>query len=383
MLTVEIIRSEAEFAALKPEWNDLLEQSGQSSPFLSHEWFSCCLEGFSQGRELYIHAVRERGTLLGIAPLWLYDEASRWIPARQIGFITSLDTPFADFILQKERQQEILIRLLDQLLTKSPVRWDLISLRQWPSVSPRYGLAEQIFQRQRRSTFREVASTVPYIPIEGSWEAFLEGRSVKFRKTHRNIVNRVAKLKNVQMLCYRQDAGGEVLRDVLTVSEKSWKKVEGIAISSKEESKRFFRALTRAASERDWLMVWVLKVEGTPVATEYHLVDDRTVYALRADFDEAHKSSSPGAYLEYQIVKQLFEEGYREYNTGPGLNTYKLHWTEHRRENVTINVCNNSLRGRAIWGAEKVWPLLRQVKSLKGQWVSKNAMSEGDRRENR
>jgi CelD/BcsL family acetyltransferase involved in cellulose biosynthesis len=155
------------------------------------------------------------------------------------------------------------------------------------------------------------------------------------------------------------------MRDIVAVSQKSWKHDAGIAISSNDEALRFFTAFTQAGSRAGWLWVWILTVEDVPVAMEYDLLHDGTVSALRADFDESYSSSSPGAYLESHIVQQVFESGYREYSSGPGLNAYKLHWTERMRENVVVRVFNGTLRGCALWQLEhRLLPLARRLRRV-------------------
>jgi len=367
MLTVDEITSTAQFEAVKTEWNHLLEESGHYSPFLSHEWFQCCLSSFAHEKELFILTVRNGIELIGIAPLWRYSDDVRGIPVRKIGFITSPDTPSVDFVLHKEWQHGILQACLRYLYDERRAIWDVLTLNQWPIDSLSYRIVQKLLQEQGKKGLWNLSSCTPYITVHGEWNAFLGSRSTRFKKTHRNIVNRIRKLSNVEVQCYRQDKS--VLNDVLAVSKKSWKHQRGIAIGSCEETKKFFEMLTDLAGQQGWLMVWVLRLSGKPVAMEYDLEYTGNVYALRADFDETYRECSPGAYLEYEIVKRLFEEGYREYHTGPGTNTYKLHWTERVRENVELRVCNDNVKGRMIWTMEgRFFPILRRIRDLK--WKS-------------
>ena len=41
-LRVRRVEAEADFHALAATWDDLAARSGQTSPFLSHDWFACC-----------------------------------------------------------------------------------------------------------------------------------------------------------------------------------------------------------------------------------------------------------------------------------------------------------------------------------------------------
>jgi hypothetical protein len=62
-------------------------------------------------------------------------------------------------------------------------------------------------------------------------------------------------------------------------------------------------------------------------------------------------------------VQKLFDEGYKEYNTGPGLNTYKLQWTDKMRTNVSLHVYNDNVKGYTTWALEhKLIPVLKRVR---------------------
>jgi CelD/BcsL family acetyltransferase involved in cellulose biosynthesis len=363
MLKVREITSRDEMRTIQPAWEGLLQQDGAYTPFLSSEWISCCLTAYGQGKEPFLLVFSNEAGIVAIAPLWRYRETIRGIGVRKVGFISGRDTPFVDFVICEGMREETLEALIDYLFMEKKRTWDVLSLNQWAESSPNCETMQRILLEKRKRAVRGISSLTPYLPIRGDWEEFLKTRSTRFRKTHRNIMNRIEKLKNVEVVCFREDTSGSLLRNILAVSEKSWKGKEGIAISSEMESRQFFEALTDVAGKKGWLKVWLLTVDGTPIAMEYDLEYDGTVYALRADFDEAYKDASPGAYLEYMLVQKLFDEGYKEYNTGPGLNTYKLQWTDKMRTNVGLHAYNNNVKGYTLWALEhKLIPFLRRIR---------------------
>lgn len=366
MFSVETVSSTSQFLPLRSAWNQLLERSRLDSPFLSHEWFHASIESYGTGKTLHILLLREDGDLVAIAPLWRTSAVVREIPVRRLEFVLCVDSPSVDFIVLPERRKPALEALAQQLVEDGRRGlWDLLTLAQWPADSSNRQEFRQILEQQERHHYWGVTSVSPYIAIQRDWESFLQTRSVKFRKTHRNIANRVAKLNGVEVSCFRESLDGCLYEDVVSVSSRGWKAKEGIAISNNPATRQFFQMLTEAASHRRWLYVWLLKVGSVPVAMEYDLTDGRKVFALRADFDEAYKECSPGAYLEYEIIKSLFDQGFEEYSTGPGLNTYKLAWTENSRENVELHWCNTNLKGRMIWTVERQFvPILKRVRDL-------------------
>jgi CelD/BcsL family acetyltransferase involved in cellulose biosynthesis len=85
---------------------------------------------------------------------------------------------------------------------------------------------------------------------------------------------------------------------------------------------------------------------------------------MRAEFDEAYRSSSPGSVLDYHVVKALFESGRVGYDQGGEANFYKLRWTEDVLEHVDLIVFSPRLAGSLLYAWEYgVAGTLRRVRS--------------------
>jgi hypothetical protein len=321
------------------------------------------VESYAANKELLVLLVSEGNELLGIAPLWRYVDVSRRIPIKRISFITSPDTPFVDFIAQPDKREQILQTIIKYLHTEERSGWDLLTLNRWQACSPNYEVFTGILQLQRRYFFSGFPSRTPYVSIQGTWKDFLQTRSGRFKKTYRNISNKLNRLREVRVQFFGRDEAGTVLKDVFSVSDKSWKGKEGIAICSQQETKNFFQVLTNLASKEGWLLIGLLKTQDVPIAMEYDLLYEGRVYALRADYDESFSEYSPGAYLEYEILKASFDGGLIEYSTGPGLNAYKLKWTDQLQTNVTLHICNGNPRSLLIWALEGVLAAVRKIES--------------------
>ena len=368
-LTVEEIGDHADWEVLREPWAQFLKDSGNCDPFLSYEWFDCCLRSFQEKKTLFVLLVKEDSTILGIAPLWRSKDRIRSIPMRKVGFISCPDTPYADFIVSDHRREEVLKAIFTHLFVMKKQEWDVVTLRQWPSNSKNYLAIQDCLSQYSERTTTETASFTPFIELKGDWNSFLLSRSARYRKTRRNIVNKIAKLDHVEIQCVRMDSQGKEFREVVGITERSWKFQEGVAIASTEPMKKFFKELTKIAGERGWLLLWVLRINGAPVGMEYDIVGERTVHALRADFDEAYSEFSPGTYLETEILQRLFQDDeYDVYYTGPGVNSYKLHATENTIENVVINIFNSNVKGKMAFVVENhIVPLLRSCRARVSQ----------------
>ena len=73
---------------------------------------------------------------------------------------------------------------------------------------------------ERRKFLVSRSSILPYLPIEGGWNEFLRTRSAKYRKTTRNVANRIARLGHVQVEKSRTDPQGKILDAVTDIPEQ-------------------------------------------------------------------------------------------------------------------------------------------------------------------
>jgi CelD/BcsL family acetyltransferase involved in cellulose biosynthesis len=361
-IIVEAITTRDAIGALAKEWEVLLASAGEQSPFVTPDWIDCCLD-HAPARPPHVLVARSDGTVTGIAPLWLGAKDFRGISVRTLSFIASSETPETDLIVNPEAREATIRAFVRYFYEGKPAIWDAVFLGQWPADSPNAKTLNHLLQASRRAHFAGVSSIVPYVPIAGDWEAFWQSRSYLFRKSRRGILNRLKRLGEIEVLALGGDRAEEALRLYLHVSERGWKQAEGLSAGSRPELRKFFESLTRTAGRRGWLRVWVLRIGGEAVAVEYHIEAAGRVHALRADYDEAWAAHSPGACLEYHILRQLFAEGYREYSTGPGTDDYKRRWTEHERTNVSLTLCRKTPRGLGVWFLEGVvLPALRRAR---------------------
>jgi len=133
-------------------------------------------------------------------------------------------------------------------------------------------------------------------------------------------------------------------------------------MATMEGMPRFFHELTRRASANGWLHLWILRLDGRAVATEYQIGANGSIDALRADFDSGLADLSPGSHLLAEIIRALFERGdIREYNMGPGVNEYKLRWANGGHDLVSYEVYAPTRYGRLLHTADtRLIPRARQ-----------------------
>jgi CelD/BcsL family acetyltransferase involved in cellulose biosynthesis len=374
-LTVSEVRDVATFEALEKSWDACAAQDPEGGFFSSHAWFSCCVDAFGAGKQLRIVVLSDRGRVIAIAPLWQQVQVRRGVRVGTISFIDGPETQRTDFIVASDDRNHAIRAFLDFLLAPAAAGWDVLDLTRWPETSPNIVPLRRELATRGIPYAESTSALVPFIPTTGSWEAFLQSKSPKFRKTHRNVANRLERLANVRVVRLSQPSDVPLFAKLRAVSLKSWKQDEGISMSAETTRGRFFERVTAAAAKENAWLGWILEADGRPIAMEYDLVSDGVVYAIRSDFDAGYNAYSPGVYLEHQVIKAVFELGYREYNAGPGLAAYKLRWTDQARRNLAVTVYNRTLKGFALGGLEKmVVPAARRMAGItRSPWLRRRS----------
>ncbi len=360
-MKVRRIDSRQGFASLAQIWTDVAREGGQTSPFLSHDWFGCCWDWVGPGRRPEVLLVEDAAGPLALVPLVRWRGALHRSPVRFVGMLTAPDTAFADWLITG-RPEPVVEAVLEELARSRD--WDVLELNALPVESPTVKAVEMClpgrFGWQRRGTVRS-----PHVTITGTWGAYWAAKSQRFKKTIRSVRNRLAKAGTVTIDEYRQvSPDSPVFAELLDVSRRSWKAKESIAIATMPGIPEFFRALTDHASRRGWLRVWILRLDGRAIATEFQLEADGRVHALRADFDASvPEELSPGSHLSGEILRTLFgRDGVHEYDMGPGENPYKARWASGARETMHLRVFGRGVYGAVLCGLEtRAVPTFRRL----------------------
>jgi len=86
------------------------------------------------------------------------------------------------------------------------------------------------------------------------------------------------------------------------IASKSWKAKVGTAISSTDKRKDYWQALLLRFSQRGRVRIWILWLNGKPIAFEHHIIYQNRVYSLKWGYDQEYQRISPGFLLKYKSM---------------------------------------------------------------------------------
>jgi CelD/BcsL family acetyltransferase involved in cellulose biosynthesis len=349
-IAVRRVTTLPEFEALESRWSQLAEAADQPSPFLSHDWFACCWRASAKTAHPEALVVEDEGEPIAMLPLMRWAERIRGLPVRALGFLEGPDTPFTD-VVGVGPMPAVADAVLRHLGTRRD--WHVIRFRKLRPSSPGTKALEGAMAA-RFAWQPSPGAGSPYLETTGDWATFYRATSQRFKKTARNIKNRLERAGRMTIEEHRAvDPQSPLFAELLDLTARSWKADRQLAIATMPGMPEFFAELTRRASARGWLSLWILRLDGRAIAMEYQIVDGTTVRALRSDFDVAIRELSPGSALNRAIAETLFARaGVHEYDMGSGLNDYKMRWASGVRETVTLTAYRPGPYGRALAAVE-------------------------------
>ncbi len=365
-IAVVQVHDYAHFMGLRDAWNAL---AMERSVFLRHEWSDAVWQWRKQDAATRLHILCVyRGThLIGVCPMIAHLERAGAMSRRTLEFLSVPDNQACDMIAAAS-EENVVSEALAVELTESHREWDVLRL----SYLPEHSLALKELARALRD--RGIAQHTnslggnPYVALETSWDDYYSTRSRRLKKANNLTANRLKKAGDVCIEWLEPKDGSaanasSALETAIAISAASWKRSTGNSLDS-PGPQAFFRRISEHALAQGWLSLWLLSLDGKPIAMEYQLVFNGKVHALRADVVEGLDDISPGSHLNRHLLEQLFGRGLQRYLMGPGDNPYKKHWTEVSEPLYRLDAYSPSARGRlaALWYLN-VKPTLRALRA--------------------
>ncbi len=366
-MSVRVVTSAADFATLRPAWERLRSRCAGPTVFLSHGWLEAAWQWQAPSAGLYLLCCERGGELVGALPLMRDRVAGGMLHPVTLEYLLVPDTQHCEILAAPEDAVAVAGALADALAARRR-DWDVLRLRNLPPDGIATVSFAQALARHGARIHAQQATANPCIALTGTWDAYYASRSRRLKKANNLAANRLAKAGKVTIDWLEPGAGSaadveRLLEHVVRISARSWKAETGNSLD-RPGPNAFIRRLTERAHAEGWLSIWMLSLDGCPVAVEYQLVSEGSVYALRSDFDASHETLSPGSHLSRQMLETYFDRGLTRYAMGPGDNAYKYRWADATVPVHALTAYGRTPRGRALATWElALKPALRRLRS--------------------
>lgn len=382
MLTVDVIDTQEKFLALEREWNALVDRYAAASIVLTHEWLLAYCEYLNAGRLLRIITVRDGGELIGAAPLVLETIPWRGLSVRQLVFMSHpiSNNVRSDFIVP-ERREEVL-RAIAAHLQRTTREWDVCVLDSFPEESQALPLLPAACRQVNlRVCEPERYWVVHYVPVQGAWEAYLNGLSKKSRQHLQREEKKFAQLGVASSLFLETPA--DVVKGMANYFDleiRSLKQNKSSYTPLDERTRAHQEALMRALASANHGLVVRLDINGRAVATLLAARYRKVLCCFSSMFDPEFESGYPGHMIRKTVLNYAWEHGYEQVD----LNGYGWHlqrWGTVGRSCYRLFIYSNTTYGRFLYATrECVLPAVRKHAPFLSVLASRSqATRPGDR----
>ncbi len=337
-----------------------------TSVFSSYEWLDAAARWQGTDVQPLLLVVTLDATVVGVAPLAVADVKHYGLTFRELRFLSVPDAQRCD-IVSSDAYREHVVDAVAAFLCQRQAHWDVLRLTKLDSSSR---IADELHQAlsKRGLSARTYDCGANYgVDLRDDWPSYYSRRSRRLKKGNNLVHNRLHKrFARVEIVHHRQELSpGEALARLMTtlagISGGSWKTDTGLTLDNAGPF-RFIDALSAHAAANGWLSIWLLRLDGEPVAFEYQLVHNQSIYALRADYRSDYEDASPGTYLNWQILMRLFDSECRHYFMGPGANPYKARWAETEDTMLEVHAYGSGPKAQLLRAVnEKLKPLTRRT----------------------
>lgn len=312
------------------EW-ERLAQHTKANPFLWPGWIRAWWRAFGTG-QLQIITTRENGQLTGVLPL------------RQshgtLSSPTNYHTPWFGFLAANERAVEQLSR---GLLSQRPRR---VCLSFLPSTDIGVSSVCTVAGAARYRMLTESKRVAPYVDSDQSWEAYESGLRRQFRSDLRRRRRRLEEKGQVTLeVSHGTQKLSELLEEGFRIEGSGWKEAQGTSINSHPATRQFYTEVAHWASERGWLRLAFLRLDGRALAFDYCLEHNGIHYMLKTGYDPAYQGFSPGRIIRYLMIHRAFSSQISTYDLlGPDYE-WKREWATDQQEALILHVFAPTLLG--------------------------------------
>ncbi len=319
-------------------WRELVSRSDHATIFDTYEWITAWLEAFWQGRAIRFLFFWEHDTLVGVAPLLVDESGEVWCassvvtPVNRHGYRTSVicagdPTAVLGSLLKHVKSQRGFARLaFPNSLASVPVATPL------PALAERHGLSSLVF----------LGTPSPILRVSGDWESFLRSKSSHLERETRRKVKRFHSAGRTEIAVVTKPQDCErAMRDIVEIEKNSWKDEANVSLNREPRLTRLHSNFAFAAASSGLLRLYVLYLDGKPLAYIFGVVFRNEYYAFKTAYDSSYRTLSPGIVLFDRMFRDAFDQRLDVVDLGPGSDMrWKSEFANDVRDHVNVCVFN-------------------------------------------
>jgi CelD/BcsL family acetyltransferase involved in cellulose biosynthesis len=299
------------FETLLTCWKDPGNRLNWPHVFILPDWLKVWFDNFGNGAAPFIFSIRQKGDLIGIAPLQIRDKTASFMGDADI-------CDYLDFIVTPENGEVFCRLFLDQVIEKGIAALDLRCLR---PDSFTLKIMLPVIRQKGYDAVCEPDGVSVEAALPGAWDEYLAGLDAKQRHEVKRKLRRLEESGDVKFTVY--DDGADIL-DRLEIfftlfRESRTDKTQFMT----DQMENFFNAMISKTARLGILKMGVLNVDGVPAAAvlcfDYH----DAIYLYNNGYDPAYAGLSVGVLCKVLLLRYAIDEKKKTFDFLKGNEIYK------------------------------------------------------------
>lgn len=302
-LHAEVLRGPSHFDSLQAPWQAAIERMPRPSLFVTPTFLRLAWQHLAEeGDEPWFVVVRQGGELVGLLPLVRRRERSSRVFRHVLSHMGLFggDRPG---LVHTVPADAVWQAALAALRTERR-RWQALDLREleadaWPvRHAASFGAPVRL----------EPCTEAGALPIEGTWDDYLERRSRNTRQGFKRHERRLFEAHPHARIDIADSAAtvDAALDRYFALDAKSWKRDAGVEFWRDPRQGAALRDIVRTLAATGQASVWLLADGSNDMAGLVRLRQGRITYERCATYDPAYARFAPSTYLCMQAVRALF-----------------------------------------------------------------------------
>lgn len=329
-------------------WDSFLAASRADSFFLRHAWLTTFWKHFGADKKLFVLEVTDGGRRIGLAPLCITRQTHhRVLSLRELGFLgrEKVTGDYLDLIAEPGREAEVLGAVVDHALRRVDA-WDLLRISDVPESSPTPGAFDALARERGLEPMPAQGQTCPYLPLAGSWDAFLASCSSNLRSNLRRREKKLLAMGATFVDRSTHDLPG-ALDALFALHGARWSTRGRTGNFVDPRVLAFHRELAPALAAEGTLGLWTVEAGSKAVAAIYGFRHRGRFLYYQAGFDPAYAEHGVGLALMGHAIRESIAAGIGEFDYLRGEEDYKRRWTDLARKTVSTMVLRPSIKAFA------------------------------------
>ncbi len=337
-----LVRSEAEFLHLQPEWDALVDRLDLPSPFLSWDWNYAWWKHFGGHSRLHIVVFRADGRLAGLAQLHERRHAGPVTSLVPIGWGNLLTEQLE--LLFPSQDRKLLLGELRRVLSDSSWSWiGLSGLEPTDFDEPWDGLG----------VVDQVAMPFEFRELPRTWDELVRSLNRSMRGNVK-YYPRLMQRSGCPFTFRVAESAAEVsnaLPEVFRLHSARAASQEGVVHKDyleRSEYRAFLAEIAPRLAARGEMKVGLLEVSGEVVATQMWLERARTMFLYYSGYLPDWSRYSVAMVTTSEILKHGIERGLDRVEFLRGTGHFKTRWDTQQRVQLEVTLARRAKATRVL-----------------------------------